>query len=282
MEKLTVALLNGATLTMIISLIALGLAVIFGLRGVINLAHGEFFMLGAYVVVAVDLFLPKYWGGFLLAPLIMGGVGWVVERLIIRHLYEKPLDTLLATWGLSIVFREAVRMTIGAGYKYTSVPFTGNLHFLGVDYPLYRLFIIGVALITFLVSLYFFLFTQYGKQIRAAIANREIAGALGINTSRIDQVVFIIGSALAGFAGAVMSPIIPLNPNVGVDFFAKSFLVVIVGGVGHMGGTLAGSALIGGGESMLSSVIRPIVAQAFILLLAMVVIRFRPQGLFRK
>jgi len=282
MEQLAVAILNGLTLTMILSLIALGLAVIFGLRGVINLAHGEFFMLGAYAVVISDQFLPKYWAGLLLAPLLIGAVGWVVERLVIRHLYAKPLDTLLATLGLSIVIREGVRMTGGAGYKYTSVPFTGNLHLLGVDYPVYRLFLIAITAAAFLLVLYFFLFTKYGVQIRASIANREIAGALGINTSRVDQIVFIIGSALAGFAGAIMSPIIPLSPNMGVDFFAKSFLVVIVGGVGSFSGALAGAGLIGGGESILSSVIRPIIAQAFILLLAIVVIRFRPYGLFRK
>jgi urea transport system permease protein len=282
MEKLVIALLNGLTLTMIISLIALGLAVIFGLRGVINLAHGEFFMLGGYVVVAADQYLPTYWAGLFLAPIVIGAIGWVVERLIIRHLYRKPLDTLLATWGLSIVFREGVRMTIGAGYKYTHAPFTGNFHLLGVDYPLYRLFIIAAAAVIFIVVLVFFLHTKYGIQIKAAIYSRENAESLGINTSRIDQVVFIIGSALAGFAGAIMSPIIALNPNIGIDFFAKSFLVVIVGGVGSIYGALAGSGLIGGGESLLSAVIRPIVAQAFILFLAMIVIRVRPQGLFRK
>ncbi len=282
MERLVIAILNGLTLTMIISLIALGLAVIFGLRGVINLAHGEFFMLGAYVVVAADQFLPTYWAGLVLAPIVMGGIGWLVERLIIRHLYTKPLDTLLATWGLSIVFREAVRMTIGAGYRYTHAPFTGKFHILGVNYPIYRAFIIGAAAVVFVVTLVFFLYTRYGTQIKAAIYSRENAEAMGINTSRIDQLVFIIGSALAGFAGAIMSPVLPLNPNIGVDFFAKSFLVVIVGGVGSMYGSLAGAGLIGGGESLLSTVIRPIIAQTLILLLAMVVIRVRPQGLFKK
>ena len=126
MEKIVVTFFNALTLTMILSLIALGLAVIFGLRGVINLAHGEFFMLGAYAVVAADYFLPSFWGGFVLAPLAVAGLGWVVERSIIRFLYEKPLDTLLATWGLSIVLREIVRLTIGAGYRYTSVPFSGK------------------------------------------------------------------------------------------------------------------------------------------------------------
>ena len=127
-----------------------------------------------------------------------------------------------------------------------------------------------------------FLFTYQGMQIRAAIADRDMAGALGINTSRVDQVVFAVGSGLAGLAGAIMSPIVALNPNMGIDFFAKTFLVVIVGGVGTIYGALGGSALIGGGESILSTFIRPIVAQAFILLFAIVVIRFRPQGLFQR
>ena len=163
-----------------------------------------------------------------------------MERIIIRHLYRKPLDTLLATWGLSIVFREAVRMTIGSGYRYTHAPFTGNFHIFGVDYPIYRAFIIGAAAAVFIVTLVFFLYTRYGTQIKAAIYSRENAEAIGIDTSRIDQLSFIIGSALAGFAGAIMSPVVPLNPNIGVDFFAKSFLVVIVGGVGSIYGSLAG------------------------------------------
>jgi urea transport system permease protein len=282
MEKIIVTVFNGLTLTMILSLIALGLAIIFGLRGVINLAHGEFFMLGAYAVVAADRIMPDFWGGLVLAPLAIAGLGWVVERSIIKNLYEKPLDTLLATWGLSIVLRESVRLTLGAGYQYTSVPFSGNAHLFGADYPVYRLFIIGLTAVAFIGVVYFFLSTHYGMKIRAAIANRDMAGALGINTTRVDQVVFALGSGLAGLAGAIMSPIVALNPNMGIDFFAKTFLVVIVGGVGTIYGALGGAALIGGGESVLSTFIRPIVAQAFVLLFAIVVIRFRPQGLFQK
>lgn len=282
MEKIVITFFNGLTLTMILSLIALGLAIIFGLRGVINLAHGEFFMLGAYAVVAADRFLPDFWGGLVLAPVAVAGLGWIVERCIIRFLYEKPLDTLLATWGLSIVLRESIRITIGAGYQYTSVPFSGNAHIFGADFPIYRFFIIGLTATVFLSVIYLFLFTYRGMQIRAAIADRNMAGALGINTSRVDQVVFAFGSGLAGLAGAIMSPIVALNPNMGIDFFAKTFLVVIVGGVGTIYGALGGAALIGGGESVLSTFIRPIVAQAFILLFAIVVIRFRPQGLFQR
>jgi urea transport system permease protein len=282
MDRLVITALNSLTLTMILSLIALGLAVIFGLRGVINLAHGEFFMLGAYAVVAADYFLPKYWGGLVLAPLLLAAIGWVVERTIIRHLYRKPLDTLLATWGLSIVLREVIRLTLGAGYKYTSVPFSGDLHLLGVNYPIYRLFIILVTAASFAVVVYFFFSTDYGTQIRAAIADRDVAACLGINTDRIDQIVFAIGSGLAGLAGAIMSPVVPLHPNMGIDFFSKSFLVVIVGGVGNMFGSLGGAGVIGGGESVLSTFVRPIIAQALVLLSAMIIIRFRPKGLFQK
>jgi branched-chain amino acid transport system permease protein/urea transport system permease protein len=282
MEKLVVIFFNGLTLTMILSLIALGLAIIFGLRGVINLAHGEFFMLGAYAVVVADHFLPSFWGGLIVAPLAVAGIGWVIERNIIRHLYQKPLDTLLATWGLSIVLRESIRTTVGAGYQYTSVPFSGNAHILGADYPVYRLFIIGITALAFVAVIYFFLRTDYGMQIRAAIADTDMAGALGINTSRVDQVVFAIGAGLAGLAGAIMSPVIALNPNMGIDYFAKTFLVVIVGGIGTLYGSLGGAALIGGGESTLSTFIRPIVAQALILLFAMIVIRLRPRGLFQR
>ena len=156
-----------------------------------------------------------------------------------------------------------------------------NFHIFGVDYPIYRAFIIGAAAAVFIVTLVFFLYTRYGTQIKAAIYSRENAEVMGINTSRIDQLVFIIGSALAGFAGAIMSPVIPLNPNIGVDFFAKSFLVVIVGGVGTC--TVAGRLSAHRRRRVAPlRLIRPIIAQALILFLAMVVIRIRPQGLFRK
>jgi branched-chain amino acid transport system permease protein/urea transport system permease protein len=282
MEKLLIVLFNGITLTMILSLIALGLTIIFGLRGVINLAHGEFFMLGAYSVVLSDRFLPDFWGGLIVAPLIVAGLGWAIERCIIRRFYSKPMDTLIVSWGLSIVLREGVRILFGPGYQYTSVPFSGNAHLFGVDYPIYRFFIIGVTTVAFLSVVYFFMFTNYGMQIRASIANRSIAGALGINTSTIDQVVFSLGAGLAGLAGAIMSPVVALNPNMGIDYFAKTFLVVIIGGIGSIFGTLGGSAIIGGGESTLSTFIRPIVAQSFILLFTMVVIRLLPKGLFSK
>jgi urea transport system permease protein len=282
MQMLAVTLLNGISLTMVLILISLGLAIIFGLRGVINLAHGEFFMLGAYAVVAANQFLPDYWGGLVVAPLFTALVGWGVERGMIRFLYKRPLETLLATWGLSIVLRELVKLTVGAGYQYTRAPFSSQLHFLGIRYPEYRLFVIGLTILVVAAVFYFFLHTDAGLQIRAAIANRDMAAALGIQVERIDQFVFALGAALAGLAGAVMSPVITLHPDMGLDFFSRTFFVVIVGGVGSLWGVLGGGAIIGGGEALMSTYIRPVVAQILVLSLAVLVIRLRPQGLFQK
>jgi branched-chain amino acid transport system permease protein/urea transport system permease protein len=282
MDSLLVTLLNGISLTMVLLLISLGLAIIFGLRGVINLAHGEFFMLGAYAMVLANQFLPDFWGGLIVAPLLVALIGWAVERGMIRFLYERPLDTLLATWGLSIVLRELIKNTVGAGYQYTRAPFTGQAHFLGIEYPVYRLFIIGFSSLVLAVVFYLFLRTDLGMQIRAAIANRDMAASLGIRTERLDQFVFALGAGLAGLAGAVMSPVITLHPEMGLDFFAQTFFVVIIGGIGSLWGMIPSAAIIGGAVVVMSTYIRPIVAQILVLSLAILVIRVRPRGLFQR
>lgn len=274
-------ILNGVSLAAVLILISLGLAIIFGLRGVINLAHGELFMLGAYTVWFTESKgLPPFWVGFLLAPLVTALVGWVIERSFIRFLYHRPIETLLGTWGVSIVLRELVRILIGPEHRYATQPITGQFQLLGFSYPLYRIAIIVFTAVVVGGVVYLFTRTDFGLRVRATIADRSIAEAVGINTASVDQMVFVLGAALAGLAGAVMSPVIAINPNMGLDYFARTFLVVILGGVGNILGTIGGGSLIGLSEAGFSAFTKPIVAQIIVLALAILAIRLRPQGLF--
>lgn len=283
MASILTTTLNGISLASVLILISLGLAVIFGLRGVINLAHGEFFMLGAYTVwFTENMGLPPFWVGFMLAPVVTGLLGWVIERGFIRFLYHRPIETLLGTWGVSIVLRELVRIVIGPEHRYATQPIVGQLALLGFSYPLYRIAIIlFTALIVGLIG-YLFTRTDFGLRVQATISDRNMAEAVGINTSGVDQAVFVLGAALAGLAGAVMSPVIAINPNMGLDYFARTFLVVIMGGLGQLFGVVGGGALIGMLEAGFSAFLKPIVAQVIVLVLAIMVIRLRPQGLFGK
>ncbi len=274
-------ILNGVSLAAVLILISLGLAIIFGLRGVINLAHGELFMLGAYTVWFTESKgLPPFWVGFLLAPLVTALIGWVIERSFIRFLYHRPIETLLGTWGVSIVLRELVRILIGPEHRYATQPITGQFQLLGFSYPLYRIAIIVFTAVVVGGVVYLFTRTDFGLRVRATIADRSIAEAVGINTASVDQMVFVLGAALAGLAGAVMSPVIAINPNMGLDYFARTFLVVILGGVGNILGTIGGGSLIGLSEAGFSAFVKPIVAQIIVLALAILAIRLRPQGLF--
>jgi urea transport system permease protein len=283
MDFIITTIFNGASLAAVLVLISLGLAIIFGLRGIINLAHGEFFMLGAYTVWLTEtLGLPPFWVGFAFAPVVVGCVGWVIERSFIRFLYKRPIDTLLGTWGVSIVLRELVRIVIGPEHRYATQPITGQLEIFGFEYPLYRLAIIlfTAVVVTFVILL--FTRTDFGLRVQATIRDRDMAEANGINTARIDQYVFVLGAGLAGLAGAVMSPVIAINPNMGLDYFARTFLVVIIGGIGKVLGVVGGGSLIGMSEAGFSAFLKPVIAQVIVLAMAIMVIRLRQQGLFGK
>ena len=272
--------LNGATLVSVLILISIGLAIIFGVMGVINLAHGEFFILGAYTVIAADVLGLSAWWGIALAPLVVGLFGALVEVGLIRFLYKRPLETLLATWGLSIVIRQLVRIVFGVGYRASPHPLLGDLKVFGFTYPIYRVFLMAVCLAVILITFYVFYRTDFGLKIRAITQDVEMAAALAINTSRVYLGTFAFGSALAGLAGALMTPEITISPEAGVNFLARSFFVVILGGIGQLAGVLGGALVVGELETFLSYLISATTAQAAVLLIAIVIIRFRPRGLF--
>jgi branched-chain amino acid transport system permease protein/urea transport system permease protein len=278
-EPVLIQLLNGLSIATILILVSLGLAVIFGMLGIINLAHGEFFMLGAYCVATATAWGVSPWWGIAAAPIVVGLVGMAAQQTIIKPLYRRPLDTLLATWGLSIVIRQVVRLIYGSGQMMAGSLITGSTHIFGFGYPTYRLFIILVT--AAIVALTFLLYfrSDFGLRIRMVIANRSMAGALGVNTQSTDLWAFGIAAAMVGFAGAIMSPLVVINPEMGLEYLSRAFIVVIIGGIGHLYGVIAGGVAFGGAEAALSFYLRPVVAQILVVLIAVVLIRVRPQGL---
>lgn len=278
-ESIFSQLLNTVSYSMILILVALGLSVIFGLMGVINMAHGELFMLGAYAVVLTQRNGGPVWLGILLAPVFVGVVGLLIER-IVRGFYTRPLITLPVTWGLSIIIRQLVKLFVGVGNQTLSNPYSGTVNILGIAYPSYRVGILMVTMVVFVLLFVLFQRTTFGLKCRAIIQNREMASSVGINVIRVDQWTFALGAALAGFAGAIMAPLVTIQPEMGQGFIAESFLVVILGGVGNLFGTIGGALLVSGTRFLLSYFMRLTLAQIFVFVVAIMVMRLRPKGLF--
>lgn len=278
MDTAIFQLLNSGTLIAILFLVSLGLVITFGLMGIINLAHGEFFMLGAYtVVVGAELGVPLV-AMLVATPFIVGAFGFALEKTIIRRLYSRPLDTLLATWGLSLVIRQVVTIVLGSQQRGSDALFSGTVSILGVDYPVYRIFIMAMALL--IGAAYFLVIfrSDFGVKLRAVIEKRDMATALGVDSRRVDALTFAGGAGVAALAGAIVSPLGTVNPNMGLPWLIDSFLVVIVGGDSAIG-PVVGAFFVGGAESTLAFFIQPVTASMLVLIFAIVALRLRPQGL---
>lgn len=279
MEQFLILALDASSFILVIVLVAMGLVIIFGLMNVINMAHGEFFLLGAYTVVMVEGAGGNVWLGMLLAPIFVGLVGLVVEELVIRHVYHRFLDTILATWGLSIFIKQAVVLIFGPASLTVTEPITARIDILGSPYPVYRLFIMAVSVAVIAVTFWLFYRTRFGLSARGVIANRGMASCLGINTRRLDRMTFAYGAALAGLAGAVMAPIMSVDPQMGLGFLVPAFLAILVGGAGHLAGTLAGAAVIGGADTVAANMWSAVAAQIVVFSMAIVAIRLFPRGI---
>lgn len=278
--ELVVALgLDTLSFTLSLLLVTMGLVIIFGLMNVINMAHGELFLLGAYTVVAVQLAGGPFWLALVLAPLVLALVGLVIEELVIRHVYHRFIDTILATWGISIFLKQAITVTFGPASQTVANPIPDTVSVLGVTYPGYRLAIMAVALLLALAVFLLFYRTHVGLAVRGVIANRPMAASLGINTRRMDRATFALGSALAGFAGAVMAPVMSVDPQMGVGFLVPAFLSILVGGTTTLLGALLGTGIIGSASTVVSGIWSQVLAQVVVFGLAIVLIRLFPQGL---
>jgi urea transport system permease protein len=271
--------LNALTLISILLIVSMGLAIIFGLMNVINLAHGEFITIGAFTLVAVQAAGGSFWLALVLGPAVGYCVGLALEKVLIARVYKNPLHAILVTWGLSLIIQQVLVLTFGAAPQRAVGPFAGAIDIAGANYPAYRLFLIGFALATFVVTILLFKRTRFGLDLRASIQSAEMAAVMGVNADKINARAFASGAALAALAGVLLAPLTSVTAYMGINYLARSFFVVLVGGAGSVAGVAAGSSIIGGLETALSYQIPTTVAQALVLVLAIVILRFRPNGI---
>ena len=279
-DTLLLHLLNIVYQLSTLAMITLGLAVVFGLLGVLNMAHGEFVMLGAYSVVFVqDQGLPLI-TAVPVAIAVCGAVGWVVERWLIRPLYARPFDTLLATWALAMLLRKIVEGVFGKGYRNVETEIASSVSFLGVGYPAYRLVLIVLVILVMAALALWYRRSSAGLRVRAMTANPVLAQALGIDTRKLASRAFVIGVMLAGLAGVMLAPLVRIEPGIGVDYLLDSFFVLVVGGLGTLSGLGGGVALIGGTKAVVSSIADQTSGYAVVLILSTLFLWLRPHGLF--
>jgi urea transport system permease protein len=272
--------LNALTLISILMIVSIGMAVIFGLMNVINLAHGEFITMGAFTLVAIEAAGGSFWLALIGAPVVGYLIGLALERVLIARVYGAPLQAILVTWGLSLIIQQVLQLVFGAAPQRVTGPFPGSVLIAGAQYPAYRLFLIACALSTFATIIVLFKKTKFGLDLRASIQSAEMASVMGVNAAQINARAFATGAALAALAGVLLAPLTAVTATMGINYLARSFFVVLVGGAGSIAGVAAGSGIIGGLETALSYQIPTTVAQALVLVLAVIVLRFRPQGVW--
>ena len=270
-----------------LALISLGLAIIFGMMRVINLAHGEFLMLGGYTVVVATNAGVNIWVSMLiLAPVVVGIIGVIVERLLIRWLYGRMVDTLLATWGLSLLLVGIVTSIFGASTGTTVSPPLGVVRIGDYSASGYELFLVVVTIVLLFGVWLTLRFTKLGLLARGTMQNAEMASALGVSTNRIYMITFGLGAAVSGLAGGLLAPMTGVLPTIGATYIAKAFITVISGGSAILAGTTAGSVLLGGINGVFSFVAGSTFGEIALLMAAIILLRLMPRGItgrfFRK
>lgn len=285
----------GLSIASILLLIAIGLAITYGAMGIINMAHGELLMIGAYWAVLTrihfgfDLFMA------LPVAFVMAGItGALIEILIVRRLYHRLLDTLLATWGVAIVLQQLIRLEfglaffgihiegLGPGLQNAGMPqiLQGSWRIAGADIPTFRTFVIVVALLIFAVTWFVIYRTPLGIQLRALSRNPKMAAACGVNVKRVNTLAFAYGAGLAGMAGVLLSGFESVKPDMGSSFVVDGFLVVVTGGVSSLFGTLFASGILGETRAILAIIYNDVLAQAAVFAFVILIILVRPRGLF--
>ena len=280
MEVFVTFLLNLIYISATLALIALGLAMVFGLLGVMNMAHGEFVMLGAYSVYVVQLAGQHFLWAIPVAIIICVMVGWLMEWLVVRHLYSRPFDTLLATWGVAILIRKGVEVIFTRDYKSVNQVMPGTIDLLGASYPAYRLLLVALIIVLFVALFTWYQKSKAGLKIRAMVQGPELAAAVGIDTARLSRVTFIIGVSTAGLAGVMLAPLVRVEPYIGLDYLMSSFFILIVGGLGTLEGLLIGSTVIGGTDAIVSTVFDKTAGYMSVLLISILFLWLRPDGIF--
>ncbi|MCX4767495.1 urea ABC transporter permease subunit UrtB [Streptomyces sp. NBC_01275] len=281
---------TGISIGAVLLLIALGLSLTFGQMNVINMAHGEFIMAGAYTTYVLQKSISSAGISLIVALpvafLVSGALGALLEWLLIRRLYLRPLDTLLVTWGVSLMLQQLARDIFGAPNVQTRAPdvLTGNITVMGGDDPLTfansRLFILGLAVAAVLALSLTLRLTPLGRRIRAVVQNRDLAEVSGISTSRVDRTAFFLGSGLAGVAGVALTLVGPIGPTMGTNVIIDAFLVIVVGGIGQLKGTVIVAFVLGVLQSVLEYSTTVSVAKVLVLVAIVAFLQWRPQGLY--
>jgi urea transport system permease protein len=282
----------GISLGSVLLLAAAGLAITFGVMGVINMAHGELVMLGAYTTFVVQEIFRAYWPAgldyslFVAVPvafLFVGAVGVALEQSVIRFLYKRPLETLLATWGVSLILQQAVRNIFGPSNREVTTPswMSGSFEVTsGLALTSNRIAIVVFTALVFVILFLAIRRTRFGLEMRAVTQNRAMANSMGIKSSRIDALTFGLGAGIAGIAGVALSQIDNVSPNLGQSYIVDSFLVVVFGGVGNLFGTLIGALTLGIANKFLEPFAGAVLAKIVILIAVILFIQRRPRGLF--
>jgi len=293
MDSYLLQIFNGISVSSVLLLAALGLAITFGLMRIINMAHGEMIMIGAYTTYMVqNLFISflgeRYFDLYFIAAiplsfLITGFVGYLLEISIVKRLYGRTLDSLLATWGISLILQQLARNIFGAPNVDVRSPrwLNGGVVVFGnIQLPYKRLFIILLAALC-IAGVYLFLFkSDSGRRIRAVMPHRSMAESLGINTSKVDSVTFAIGSGLAGIAGCALTLLGSIGPTLGTNYIVDTFMVVVLGGVGRIIGTVAGAAAIGIGNTTFEYFTNASLGKVLVFLAVILFLQWKPQGFF--
>lgn len=286
MEILVTQVFNGLSGGSILLLAALGLALTFGQMGVINMAHGEFIMAGAYTAFVTQSALGDAGLSLLVSLPIafaVGGVlGVILETTLLRRMYHRPLDTLLVTWGVSLVIQQLARDIFGTAGVDVPAPawLSGPLEILGFSFPKTRVFILVLAIVAFLLLSAGLRFTPLGRRIRATVQNRQLAESSGISTRSTDRITFFIGSGLAGVAGVALTLMGSISPNLGTAYIVDAFLVIVVGGIGQIRGAVIAAFLLGVVQSWIEYTTTTSIAKVLVFALIVAFLQVRPQGLF--
>jgi urea transport system permease protein len=278
----------GLSLGSVLLLASIGLAITFGVMGVINMAHGEMIMLGAYTTYVVQLLFPNHidisiWIAIPAAFLVSGFVGVIIERGVIRHLHGRPLETLLATFGISLILQQLVRTVFSPLNRQVSTPswMSGSIELNPILFvTLNRFYIFVFALLVFAALVVLLSKTSLGLNVRAVSQNRNMARAMGIKTAKVDAMTFGLGSGIAGIAGVALSQLTNVGPNLGQAYIIDSFMVVVFGGVGNLFGTLVAAFTLGIANKVLEPITGSVLASILVLIFIILFIQKRPKGLF--
>jgi branched-subunit amino acid ABC-type transport system permease component len=272
--------LDVVTTAAILFIVSAGLLMVFGVMKIINFSHGAFLTVGGYASVIVSHAGLGWWWSVPCALAIGFVLGMLVERFIVRPLYARPLDAILATWGLGIIVGQIITLIFGRGVQMVASPVDGAVPFLGTQYSAYRLILVGVAVLVALALGWLVNGTRLGLQTRAVIMNEALARGLGISSARVRFMTFCTGAALASTAGCLITPLASVDPNMGVPWIVGAFMLVLVSGSSLVSLAVA-SLVLGGAQVLVSTFVNPVLGGLTIAVLAAVWVRFRPEGFAR-